>query len=92
MKSSRDGDGDNVRGLGGDVMFLIGFGVLIWAAINYFAVMIFGESITEVWPLVGVSVLIFLAGWDFLPGTGRNGESQPAKTTTFVPEGSSQPK
>jgi hypothetical protein len=74
------------------LMFLIAIGVLIWAAIKYFAVMIFGGSIAEVWPLVAVSVLIFLVGWDFLPGTGRNAESQPTSKPASPPEVPSKPK
>jgi len=72
------------------LMFLIVIGVLIWAAIKYFAVMIFGGSTAEVWSLIALSVLIFLVGWDFLPGTGRNSESQPANKST--PDVPSKPK
>src|SRR5262249_13173995 len=71
---------------------LIAIGVLIWAAIKYLGVMILGGSTAEVWPLIAVSVLIFLVGWDFLPGTGRNAESQPPNKPTSSREIPSEPK
>ena len=74
------------------VMFLIAIAVLIWAAIKYFGVMILGGSTAEVWPLIAVSILIFLVGWDFLPGTGRNAESLPPNKPTSSPEVPSEPK
>jgi len=74
------------------VMFLIAIGVLFWAAIKCFGVMILGGSTAEVWPLIAVSVLIFLVGWDFLPGTGRNSESQPDNKPTSAPEAPTKPK
>ncbi len=61
------------------LMFLIGFGLLIWAAIQYFIVIFFGGSTSEVWSLLALSVLPFLIGWDFLPGTKRNVESPPVR-------------
>jgi hypothetical protein len=64
-------------------MFLIGFGLLSWAAFKYFVVIIFGGSTSEVWSLLGVSILPFLAGWDFLPGTKRN--AQPPHVNSPAP-------
>jgi len=74
------------------LMFLIAIGVLFWAAIKYFGVMILGGSTAEVWPLIEVSVLIFLVGWDFLPGTGRNSDLSSANKPTSGPEVPSEPK
>ena len=56
------------------LMFLIGFGVLLWLAWKCFVVLIFGGSFAELWSLLAAAVLLFLAGWDFLPGTKRNAD------------------
>lgn len=67
-------------------MFLIGIGLLAWAGIKLCAVILFGGSISEVWSLLMVSVLPFLAGWDFIPGTKRNAEQTPVNPPTADPE------
>lgn len=63
-------------------MFLIGIGLLSWAAIKLCVVIAFGGSISEVWSLLMVSVLPFLAGWDFIPGIKRNADPTSAKPPT----------
>jgi hypothetical protein len=66
-------------------MFLVGTGLLFWAAIKLSLVVLFGGSLSEVWSILMVSVLPFLAGWDFLPGTKRNAEQTPVKPPTADP-------
>lgn len=60
-------------------MFLLGFGLLTWAAIKYVIVILFGGSTSEVWAVLAVSILPFPVGWDFLPGTKRNADPSPVK-------------
>jgi hypothetical protein len=72
------------------LMFLIGFGLLFWVACKCFIVLIFGGSVTELWSLLGVSILPLLAGWDFLPGRKRNAEPKAVETRAPTADGAAE--
>src|SRR5262249_46054389 len=74
------------------LMFLIGVGLLIWAAIRLFVVTVFGGSLSEVWWLLLVAVLPFLVGWDFLPGTRRNADPTSANASFPRPKSPNRPE
>ena len=67
-------------------MFLIGFGLLLWVGVKFLVVILFGGSISELWPLLAASVLPFLIGWDFLPASKR-GSDRPSANAPAANQG-----